>query len=240
MKPTWERGNVRLYLGDCREVLPHVGKVDAVVTDPPFGVDYSSGHGSSVWGDGSIASDESVAVRDHALSMLDGVPAFVFGSWRATRPAGTRMLLVWDTLGALGMGDLSLPFKPSHQEIYLLGPSVGFCGHRGSDVIRHPPVQSMAVNGRLHPMEKPVGLMAMLIERMTGRCVCDPFMGSGTTGAAAVQTGRSFIGIEIDPTYFEIAVRRIDKAIDAGALFAPVPPAVREVGLFDERQEATT
>jgi DNA modification methylase len=65
-----------------------------------------------------------------------------------------------------------------------------------------------------------------------GDVVCDPFMGSGTTGVAAVQTGRSFVGIEIDPTYFEIAVRRIDKAIDAGALFAPVPPAVREASLF--------
>ena len=62
--------------------------------------------------------------------------------------------------------------------------------------------------------------------------VLDPYMGSGPCGVASVESGRSFIGIEIDPTYFEIAVRRIDKAIDAGALFAPVPPAVREVGLF--------
>jgi site-specific DNA-methyltransferase (adenine-specific)/modification methylase len=83
-----------------------------------------------------------------------------------------------------------------------------------------------------HPTQKPVALMKWCIEHTEGETILDPYMGSGSCGVAAVGLHRAFIGIEIDPTYFEIAVRRIDKAIDAGALFAPVPPAVREVNLF--------
>ena len=225
MKPTWERGNVRLYLGDCRSVLPHVGKVDACVTDPPYGVAFSCGWANKFCGV-SIANDESTSVRDDVLDWLGDRPSLVFGSWKAERPKSTKMLLVWDK-GTVGMGDLSLPWFPSTEEIYVLGS--GWNGTRTRSVMPH------YVRNENHPTEKPVSLILELLEKFQHDwSVIDPFMGSGTTGVAAVQTGRAFVGVEIDPVYFEIAVRRIDKAIDAGALFAPVPPAVREVGLFGE------
>jgi DNA modification methylase len=200
---------VELHLGDCLKVMKTIpaGSVDAVVTDPPYGIAYESGQYSVL--PRSIVGDDSTAVRDAALAMWDG-PALVFGTWRAPRPIGTKMVLVWDTLGALGMGDLSLPWKPSHQEVYVLGS--GFSGRRDSDVLRCAPVQSMAKNGRCHPHEKPVGLMKMLLAKCPPGTILDPFMGSGTTGVACVQTGRNFIGIEIDPGYFAIAKKRIEEA----------------------------
>ena len=184
----------------------------ALITDPPYGIEYSSGHGSDDWGDGAVSGDIDTSIRDKVLKETDGMTALVFGSWKSIRPAGTKMVLIWDTLGALGMGDLRLPWKPSHQEIYVLGNPDGFCGSRDSDVLRCPPVQSMAKNGRLHPMEKPVALMKMLISKTNADTVFDPFMGSGTTGVACMQLGRNFIGCEIDPKYFEIAQKRIEAA----------------------------
>ena len=209
IEPAYAKDGVTLYLGDCLEVMPQLpaGSVDAVVTDPPYGITYESGRYGVL--PRSIVGDENTVVRDAALGMWAG-PALVLGTWRAPRPAGTKMVLVWDTLGALGMGDLSLPWKPAHQEIYVLG--AGFVGRRDSDVLRCPPVQSMAKTGRCHPHEKPVGLMKMLLAKCPPGTILDPFMGSGTTGVACVQTGRNFIGIEIDPGYFEVAKKRISEA----------------------------
>jgi DNA modification methylase len=207
-------GDCALYLGNCLDVMRDMPdkSVDAVITDPPYGIGYSSGEGSDIWGDGAIEGDKNTSARDTMLSLIDDLPSLVFGSWKRSRPIGTKALLVWDTLGALGMGDLRLPWKPSHQEIYVLGNPEGFCGNRDSDVVRFSPVQSMAKNGRVHPMEKPVELMKYLILKVRGSTILDPFMGSGTTGVACVQTGRKFIGIEIEPKYFDIAVKRIKDA----------------------------
>lgn len=115
------------------------------------------------------------------------------------------------------MGDLSIPWKPDHEEIYVLGS--GFIGSRDSgSVLRCPPVQSMAKNGRVHPTEKPVRLMYDLCRKVPGP-ILDPFMGSGTTGVACVKLGRRFIGIEISEEYFEIACRRITEAYNQPDLF---------------------
>ncbi|MEM1225980.1 MAG: site-specific DNA-methyltransferase [Planctomycetota bacterium] len=118
------------------------------------------------------------------------------------------MLLIWDTKGALGMGDLSLPWKPSHQEIYILGR--GFQGKRTSDVLSFAPVQSIAKNGRLHPHQKPLGLMRDLINKCPSGVVYDPCMGVGSTLVAAKLEGREAIGVEIEERYCELAARRLD------------------------------
>jgi DNA modification methylase len=119
------------------------------------------------------------------------------------------------------MGDLSIPWKPDHEEIYVLGS--GYIGRRDSgSVIYCPPVQSMAKNGRVHPTEKPVDLMGQLIRKVPG-VVCDPFMGSGSTGVACVKAGRHFIGIEIDEGYFDIACDRIRNAYKQGDMFVEQP-----------------
>ena len=217
-------GDATLYCGDCLEILPTLPKVDAVITDPPYGIAYVSGHATeALWKAGRrIAMDESTAARDAVIAAMRDTPGLYFGSWRAPRPAATRMVLVWDKGGALGMGALDLPWKPDHEEIYVIGK--GFCGSRDcGSVIRHPPVQSMARNGRQHPTEKPVGLMLKLLRKTAGT-VLDPYMGSGTTGVAALQLGRKFIGIELEPRYFDIACKRIEQAHAQGRLFEPASP----------------
>jgi hypothetical protein len=107
------------------------------------------------------------------------------------------------------MGDLSLPWKPSHQEIYVLG--AGFSGKRTSDVLRYPPVQSMSQNGRTHPHEKPVALIRELLGKCPAGTILDPFMGSGTTLVAAQSLGRKSIGVELEEKYCEIAVQRLQQ-----------------------------
>jgi hypothetical protein len=148
--PYYADESVTLYHGDCREA-PEWLAADVLVTDPPYGIGYKSGARRQTLAR-SIAGDEDTVARDGVLQQWGSKPALVFGTWRIPRPDATRMLLVWDTKGALGMGDLSLPWKPSHQEIYVLGS--GFAGRRDSDVITCAPVQSLGYNGRQHPHEK--------------------------------------------------------------------------------------
>lgn len=213
-------GDARLILGDCREILPSLGDIGVVVTDPPYGIDYQSGYATAaLWqGGNKIKGDASTKVRDEMLRILQNSPALVFGSRKAPEPDGCRMVLVWDKGPALGMGAMDLPWKPSSEEIYVIG--IGFCGARDeSNVLYCPPVQSMAKNGRQHPNEKPVNLIVRLLKKCPGGIVADPFMGSGTTGVACAVLGRKFIGIEVEPKYFDIACRRIDAAYKQGNLF---------------------
>jgi len=220
-------GAATLYLGDARELLQDLstfGAFDAVLTDPPFGIGYKSGHATdALWTGGrSIANDGDTKARDEVLltiaSRLGTIPALVFGQWTAPRPEGTKRRLIWNKGPALGMGDLSIPWKPTTEEIYVLGK--GFVGKRDKgEVVYHPPVQSMAKNGRQHPNEKPVGLLRILLQSLPNGRVCDPFMGSGSTGVACMNEGRSFVGIECDPGYFAIACRRIEQAQRQSDLF---------------------
>jgi DNA modification methylase len=226
-------GDARLILGDCREVLPTLGKVDAVVTDPPFGIDYRSGYRTdALWVGNAIRNDTTVETRDAALQLLGDAPMLVFGSWKAPRPVDTKMVLTWDKGPALGMGDLSLPWKPSSEEIYVLGS--GFVGARDEGaVIYCPPVQSMAKNGRQHPNEKPVELLVRLLKKLPSGLTCDPFMGSGSTGVACVKLGRPFVGCEIEPRYFDIACRRIEEAYRQPRLFDEPPAKPKQGSMFD-------
>ncbi len=205
----WQGDGIRLYHGDCRELTAWL-ESDVLLTDPPYGIAYNSGSRREKLA-ASIIGDEDTTVRDEALACWGERPAIVFGTWRIPRPEGTRARLIWDTKGALGMGDLSIPWKPSDQEIYVLGK--GFHGHRGSNVITCAPVQSMAKNGRNHPHEKPVPLLAALIEKCPPGTIADPFAGSGSTLVAAKLQGRRAIGIELEERYCEIAARRLDQGV---------------------------
>jgi len=203
-------GAATLILGDCREIIPTLSGISCVLTDPPFGIDYRSGYRTdTLWTEDAIRGDEDVAMRNAALSLFPAeMPKLVFGSRKAPLPHGTKMTLTWEKGSALGMGDLSLPWKPSTEEIYVIGR--GFAGKRDcGSTLYHPPVQSMAKNGRRHPNEKPVGLLAMLLRKLPAGNVCDPFMGSASCGEAAVKMGRRFVGIEVDPGYYSIACERM-------------------------------
>ena len=212
--PYYEDEWVTLYHGDCRDVAEWL-EADVLVTDPPYGIGYQSGSRRDTLA-ASIAGDEDTTQRDTALEAWCGGPALVFGTWRIPRPAGTRARLIWDTKGALGMGDLSIPWKPSDQEVYVLG--YGFAGPRTTNVLRYAPVQSMSRNGREHPHQKPVPLLLDLIAKCPPGVVADPFAGSGSTLVAAKRLGRKAIGVELDERYCEIAAKRLAQGVlDFGA-----------------------
>jgi hypothetical protein len=211
---------IRLYLGDARKITEWLD-ADALLVDPPYGVDYKTNRprANEAKLRRSIKGDQDTAVRDELLAMWGtNKPAIVFGSWTKPRPAGTHTLLIWDTLGALGMGNTSVPWKPSHQEMYVIG--YGWQGHRGSDVYSIPPVQSAAKNGRLHPHEKPVPLLRALLEKARrGWTIADPTCGSGSLLVAARLAGLAAIGVEREESDCELVARRLtlgDEAVKRG------------------------
>lgn len=216
--PYFTDGQIELYQGDWRDHLPELARADALITDCPYGIAYRTGSARVDGNARSIDGDDDTTERDELLQAWGTErPALVFGSWRRPRPAGTRLVLIWDKGGALGMGDLSIPWKGDHEEIYVIGG--GFTGRRDSgSVLRFPPVQA---RGRLHPHQKPVELMAALIAKTPGTVV-DPFAGSGSTLAAARQLGRPAIGFEVDPTYCEKAAERLGGPVRPveGSLFS--------------------
>jgi site-specific DNA-methyltransferase (adenine-specific) len=203
MTPTWqsEDKTIALYLGDCLKILPEIGKVDAVITDPPYGCKATTGWGGKYDGF-KIEGDTSTKLRDQIIK-ITSCPWIMFGSPRIPRPQ-CKAVLIWSKGEHTGMGDLSFPWKPDFEEIYINGD--GFTGARTSSILH---VNARTDSGRNHPTEKPVPLMAKLIDKCPKGLICDPFMGSGTTGIACIRTGRKFIGIEISPEYFEIAKQRI-------------------------------
>jgi DNA modification methylase len=192
-----------LFCGNCLDVVRSLPPVAVILTDPPYGIKFQSG-----WTGAKIAGDESTAVRDSLLAALPGVPALVFGSMAAPAPAGTRATLIWHKPGA-GMGDLSFPFKPDYELIHVIGKGFSY-PRRGSSVLSF--TWDTFRGEAAHPHQKPVDLLAYLLQRCPPGPVFDGFMGSGSVGVAAVQAGRDFIGCEIDQGYFEVAKRRIEAA----------------------------
>jgi len=212
MKPYYEENGITIYHGDCREILPSLhGQYDVVVTDPPYGRAFSSSR-KGQFGKSKVANDETTIERDWLLSNIS-VPSVVFGSPYVSRPAAFRAVLIWDKGDHVGMGDLSFPWKPCFEEIYINGD--GFIGRRSSAVLRYPAIAgTVAVNhGRFHPTEKPHLLMRDLISKCPTGAVLDPFMGSGTTLRAAKDLGRKAIGIEIEERYCEIAAKRLRQEV---------------------------
>jgi DNA modification methylase len=220
--PTWTSpdGRIRLINADCLDVLPHI-EADCIVTDPPYGIAYESGMtghngGTALAG---IVGDEDTSLRDSVLEQLADVPAIVFGSWKASRPKLCRAVLIWEKGDHVGMGDLSLPWKPNTEEIYVIGR--GFAGHRGSSVLRfNAPVSWNSVHfGRTHPHEKPVDLMMELLRKCPSGAVLDPFAGSFATAVACARLDRECIAIETDPEHYATGVKRLRREYKRTELF---------------------
>lgn len=210
--------SVTLHLGDCLDVLRTLdaGSVDAVVTDPPYGIGLRNndrdGHrsGRSFRVEGDHSQEAGLQVLQWADTA--DLPTVVFASPWKPWPGRWRNLIVWDKGGAVGGGgDIQRCLKRSWELIQVArnGP---MHGDRDESVWRFTINQQATID---HICAKPVALMASLISRFTSRgdTILDPFMGSGSTGVACVATGRNFIGIEIDPTYHAIAERRIAEAL---------------------------
>jgi hypothetical protein len=220
-----------LHLGDCLDVLPglDVSGTALVLTDPPYGITYRNNHrvgqGSTpITNDGTRLS---LWLYRKVIPLLKGARHVLwFTRWDAWpdvwgvvgQAFPIKGLLVWDK-GHNGMGDLN-HWGCSHEFIASCGWGQASGGRDGS-ILRFAPVPAIH---RLHPAEKPVALLSYLIGKMTnpGDTVLDPFAGSAAVGVACRQTGRRFVGIEIDPDFHAVARKRLEEA--HGPLFA-APPA---------------
>jgi len=219
IEPYYQDDHVTLYHGDCLTIDAWLA-ADVLVTDPPYGIAYETGmdHRKGTDRDRvrSVSGDSDTAARSAVLSVWGERPAMVFGSWKIDRPEGTRALLTWCKGLNCGMGDLSMPWKPNTEEIYVFGG--GFIGHRGSSVLNYQAPVSQQSWGRLHPTEKPLDLMVHLIAKCPLGAIADPFAGSGSTLVAAKRLGRKAIGVELDERYCEIAAKRLAQGVlDFGA-----------------------
>lgn len=133
----------------------------------------------------------------------------IFGSWKKAPPVTPKGVLVWDKGPASGMGDLSFPWKMSHEFIFVVGND--FEGSRDEGVLKGHRVVTWESKGRSHPTEKPVSLMAELIRKCPEGVILDPFMGSGSTLVAAQRLGRKAIGIECERKYCDVAADRLSQ-----------------------------
>lgn len=207
-------GAATLYQGDCLEVLPKLTGVDALVTDPPYGLAerWQGGGGGkrSKWRfDPSEARawDHSIAEQELALACTIAPECVVWGGNYYPLPP-SRCWLVWDkkqndrwTTGQCELAWTNLD--------------------RTVRAFRMAQCEQANEGPKSHPTQKPIALMAWTLKWVpSAHTILDPFMGSGTTGVAAVQAGRKFIGIERDPRYFDIACQRIEDAQRQGDLFA--------------------
>jgi hypothetical protein len=215
-------GGAMIYLGDCRDILPTLGRVDALVMDAPYGIGLRNGdvdgHRSDRWD--TVIGDESQNVGNAALQWgrERDLPIVAFASPWKPWPGRWRNLIVWDKGGAVGGGgDIATCLKRSWELIQVWNPRP-LNGPRAESVWRFP---ISPRDTELHICAKPVALMCQLLAVFTrpDDVVCDPTMGSGTTALACFRTGRSFIGCEVDPRHFETAVERIRTAEGVGGLF---------------------
>ena len=225
-------GACTLYRADCHEVLPLLPRVDAVVTDPPYGIGFNFNKdrcgrtsGLSFNKNGSTGGDRAWSNIHGDDAVFDVRPWLGFNQvilWGGNNYAGlppARCLLIWDKRRETtpdDYGDAEIAWTNLDSVIRV---------HRQTwrGLVREGE-ENCAVNGpKLHPAQKPAALMRWCVS-MTDGLVLDPFMGSGTTGVACVKLGRKFIGIEIDPGYFDIACRRIEQAYAQPDLFV-APPA---------------
>ena len=227
-----------LYLGDCREILPTLGPVDALVTDPPYGVnlgDQPDRRGDHILVKDRYASYEdtpenfSIVVVPAIQSALDiATRGLVYVSastaWMLPQPSGIGGVYLPSAQGRFIWGFRS--FAPCL--LYGRAPSLNL----GSRATAIESTDVAEKNG--HPCPKPLSWMKWSVALATdpAETILDPFMGSGTTGVAAVNLGRQFIGIEIDPTYFDIACKRIEQATKQIDLFIKKPKPV-QLGLLD-------
>lgn len=209
-------GLATLHLGDCREIAPTLARPAAVISDPPYGIGIAKR--------GTVGTSKAAPVRDYGKSDWDNAPPpqdfiewlransdtqILFGGNFYTLPP-TPCWLVWNKLNTGDFADCELAWTNLRGAV------------RKFDFLWNGMIRGERDIAREHPTQKPVALMRWCIEQANvppGGVILDPYMGSGTTGVAAVEMRHPFIGIEIDPTYFATACRRIEAAQRQGDIF---------------------
>lgn len=236
-------GSATLYLGDCREILPGIGAVDAVVTDPPYGQSYKvntfyaggTRENAVVQRNGStlrvrpnvydpIIGDDEPFDPTHLLSLAPDI--IIWGAHKFGHQLPEGSFLVWDKVPTgkkrdQGDGEVAWINRPGAPLRIFRLLWDGLCVGVGA---RH---EVTAGQKRHHPMQKPEALMVWCLGFTTAALVLDPYMGAGATGVACARLGRRFIGIEIEERYFDIACRRIEAAQKQGDMFVQAPQIER-------------
>jgi site-specific DNA-methyltransferase (adenine-specific)/modification methylase len=210
-------GGQTLILGDCLEIMPTLDKVDAVVTDPPYGIDYKASQPNSTEYK-RIANDKVLIDLRRILLFADFCIAFGANNFPEQLPHRGRWLC-WDKRTIDGAADkmMGSPF-----ELAWANKSSGY-----DKIVRvlHGGVVNADGGKRVHPTQKPIQVMIEAIRwaAKDAQTILDPFMGSGTTLVACQRLGRNGIGIELDPDYFEIACKRVDEATRQPDMFIAEP-----------------
>ena len=214
-------GDATRYLGDCREILPTLEPMDAVVTDPPYGINAARDRNS-----------ERFRWRDFGVT-----------GWDKERPSSStifevvafgRHAIIWGGnyfIECLHPGTKWLIWDKCQSEFSLADAELAWCSFAGA-IRRINYSRSKALqDGKEHQTQKPVAVMEWCIGQLPSGCetILDPFMGSGTTGVACARLGRKFIGIEIEPKYFDIACRRIEQAQRQGDMLVRAEKAAQSV-----------
>jgi site-specific DNA-methyltransferase (adenine-specific) len=222
-------GNATLYLGDCRETLQLIAGADALVTDPPYGVML-----------GEAGTGDEKAKQQQSYTMFADTPQYVSdvvvpcvqlalskckrgivtpgnrNAWAYPKPDDIG---VWYNPAGTGRGKWG--FILAHVILYYgRDPNAGKRATASSAWALNDSVSG--IKNKTHPCPKPERFTTWMVDKasLAGETILDPFMGSGTTGVACIHAGRNFIGIEIEPKYFDIACKRIDAAHSQGRLFA--------------------
>ena len=213
---------VKLYNGDCLEIIKSIqdSSIDLVITDPPYGIDLTPQRDNGKFKNTKVINDDNLDWLDSFVNEVYRVSknaVCVFCGWQKIdifkqafeKKFILKNILVWNK-DWFGIGN---NYRPNY-ELCLLCCKTNIKTHSNnkSNILTY---RRVAPTKLLHSCEKPVGLIRDLIEELSEKnnIIFDPFMGSGSTGVACINTGRSFIGIELDPGYFAIAEERINNAI---------------------------
>lgn len=251
MTEPWKRreviGDATLYLGDCREILPALGKVDAVVTDPPYGIGFK--YESHVDDPKSYESLMACVVSTTVGLCKEGGGLFWWQAgpqapnWHRWFPEGFRLMASCKDFVQMRPTRIQYAFDPI--VFWYKGgsqPKYRMAGNRKENALEkrwdwHIARTSASVNDRstkgMHPCQRPIDAVEYVVHCASnvGDVILDPFMGSGTTGVACARLGRRFIGMEIEPHYFDVACKRIEDAQRQGRLFDERPPKPEQLTL---------
>lgn len=202
-----DKAGITIYNADCREILPLLPKVDLVLTDPPYGMNFQSNHR---WDKhDKIIGDDELPISLIKMAIEKAIRAsYVFCRWNNLGEMPKMKSLIAWVKNNWSMGDLNHEhgrqweaccFYPTEHHIFIKRiPDVILADRTGND---------------LHPTQKPVGVFRLLMEANVGDTILDPFMGSGSSLIAAKDLGRKAIGIEINRDYCDIAIKRLSQQV---------------------------
>lgn len=224
MSSPWKKkvviGEQTLYLGDCLSVMPALGKVDCVLTDPPYGLGDWNNRGTNEKRpfDSDKTQEWDKAIEQRHIDEIRGISSaqIIWGAnYFLDLLPRTKQMFVWNKgIRNMHFNDCELAWCSQFREasrMFDFSPS--------------------SAEKKQHPTQKPLALIKWCIEKIpNATTILDPFMGSGTTLVACVKTGRKGIGIELDPDYFDIACDRVRKAYEQPDFFvsSPTPEPVQE------------